>query len=117
MKTYRSILLFLLDLSIIIMMYVFAVLIRFDFSQFSMQYIFRVIYLIPVITTTFVIVFIAFNIHKTLWTTSGLYEFVTVSFAVVLSIVIFWSVNALIDQRLIYTGVNRLFNLDRKSVV
>ena len=93
------------------MMYVFAVLIRFDFSQFSIQYIFRVIYLIPVITTIFVIVFIAFNIHKTLWTTSGLYEFVTVSFAVVLSIVIFWSVNALIDQRLIYMGVNRLFSV------
>lgn len=93
------------------MMYVFAVLIRFDFSQFSGQYILRVIYLIPIIMTTFVLVFITFNIHKTLWSTSGLYEFINVSFTVFLSVVIFWSVNSLIDHRLIYLGINRLFNV------
>ena len=111
MKSYRSILLFGLDLVIIVLMYTLATLIRFDFALISWDFVLRVVYLIPVIISLYAVIFIAFNIHKTLWTTSGLYEFVTVSFAVILSGVIFWSVTILLDFEMMIQAFDRLFLL------
>lgn len=111
MKTYRSVLLFTLDLFIIVLMYFFAAFIRFDFALVSFQYALRVVYITPIIISIYAFVFIAFNIHKTLWTSSGLYEFVTVSFAVVLSGVILWSISTLIDISILTLPFNRLFEL------
>jgi len=111
MKSYRSILLFGLDLIIIVLMYTFATLVRFDFGSMSWGYVIRIVYLIPVIISLYAVIFIAFNIHKTLWTSSGLYEFVTVSFAVVLSGVIFWSITILLDFEIMIQAFNRLFSL------
>lgn len=111
MKSYRSILLFGLDLVIIVLMYTLATLIRFDFALISWDFVLRVVYLIPVIISLYAVIFIAFNIHKTLWTTSGLYEFVTVSFAVILSCVIFWSVTILLDFEIMIQAFDRLFLL------
>lgn len=111
MKSYRSILLFGLDLVIIVLMYTLATLIRFDFALTSWDFVLRVVYLIPVIISLYAVIFIAFNIHKTLWTTSGLYEFVTVSFAVILSGVIFWSVTILLDFEMMIQAFDRLFLL------
>lgn len=111
MKALRSILLFSLDLLIIVLMYAFAALIRFDFVEISWLYALRVVYLTPIIVSLYAFVFISFNIHKTQWTTSGLYEFITVSFAVILSGVILWSISTFIDFRVLVQAFNRLFNL------
>jgi FlaA1/EpsC-like NDP-sugar epimerase len=111
MKTFRSVLLFALDLFIIIMMYIFAALIRFDFAPVSYQYALRVVYFIPIIISIYAVVFISFNIHKTLWSSSGLYEFMTVTFAVILSGIILWSLGTLIDFNILVLAFNRLFRL------
>lgn len=111
MKAYRSVLLFALDLFIIILMYVFAAFVRFDFDSISPLYALRVVYVTPIIISIYALVFIAFNMHKTLWTSSGLYEFLTVSFAVVLSGIIFWSLGTLIDFNILVIAFNRFFRL------
>lgn len=111
MKTYRSVLLFALDLFIIVLMYLFAALIRFDFAPVSIQYALRAVCFTPIIISLYSIVFIAFNIHKTLWTSSGLYEFITVSFAVILSGIIVWSLGTLLDFNILVLAFNRLFRL------
>lgn len=111
MKSYRSILLFGLDLCIITMMYLLATLIRFDFSVQAINYIYIVVYSIPFFVTIYSIVFISFNIHKTLWFSSSIYEFMSVSIAVILSAVIYWSLSTLINFQIMINSFNRLFSL------
>jgi len=114
-KTFRAVSLFALDLVIIVLMYTLATLIRFDFTEISWLYALRVIYFSPMIISIYAFVFIGFNIHKTLWSTSGLYEFITVTFAVFLSGIILWSLSSLLDFNILILAFNNLFrfiNLD-----
>lgn len=93
MRKYRSLLLFGLDLFIIVMMYVLATLIRFDFGSEAFDQIVNVAFLIPRIIVVYGFIFVFLSIHKSLWSTSSLYEALLVSFAIVTSAISLWLLN------------------------
>jgi FlaA1/EpsC-like NDP-sugar epimerase len=93
MKKYRSLILFGLDLLIIVMMYVLGTLIRFDFGSAAFIQVVKVAFLIPRIIFVYGLIFITLSIHKSLWSTSSLYEALLVSFAVVMSAISLWVFN------------------------
>jgi FlaA1/EpsC-like NDP-sugar epimerase len=100
MKRYRSFLLFGLDLLIISMVYVLATLIRFDFGSGALIQVVKVAFLLPRIILVYALIFVAFKLHKSLWTTSSLYEAIVVSFAVILSASFLWLINMMVEPTL-----------------
>jgi FlaA1/EpsC-like NDP-sugar epimerase len=97
MKKYRSYLLFGLDIFIISMVYVLATLIRFDFGAGSFFQAINVAFYLPRTVLIYVMVFMSLNIHKSLWTTSSLYEAIVVSFGVILSASFLWIINLFLE--------------------
>lgn len=93
MKKFRSHLLFALDSFIIVVMYVLATLVRFDFQSQSVEQILKVAFLIPEIILLYAFIFALLGIHKSLWTSSSLYEAITVSSGVMISASLFWTLN------------------------
>ena len=115
MKKYKSLLLFGLDLLIIVSMYVLGTLIRFDFSIEALNQLVKVAFLVPRIMIVYALVFVSLSLHKSLWSTSSLYEAIVVSFAAILSATSVWLVNQVIDPQgmlIIGNQMLSLLNLD-----
>ena len=118
MRKYRSLLLFGLDLFIIVMMYVLATLIRFDFGSEAFDQIVNVAFLIPRIIVVYGFIFVFLSIHKSLWSTSSLYEALLVSFAIVTSAISLWLLNQIwYSQSFIDLGNNALQYLRINTIV
>lgn len=118
MKKYRSRLLFILDLFVIVSMYVFATLLRFDFTNAASTYLVNIIFLIPRIVLVYAAIFILFKIHKSLWTTSSLYEAIMVSFVIILGASSVWVWNQVHEPAVLIALANRILAVfDYNTVV
>jgi FlaA1/EpsC-like NDP-sugar epimerase len=74
-------------------MYVLGTFIRFDFGTEAIIQVIKVAFLIPRIILIYGLIFISLNLHKSLWSTSSLYEALLVSFASVSSALALWLFN------------------------
>lgn len=86
-KTYKKIALILLDIIIILMSYIVATLIRFDFrvSVYTREiFLDRIFYIIAI----YVVFFLVFRLYSSLWTVAGLDEYLKVVSANVVGAVI-----------------------------
>lgn len=77
LKRYRKLLLLMMDISIILLSFIFAVIIRYDFDVPETMRELMVLRM-PMILLFYLALFIAFKLYASLWTVAGLDEYVQV---------------------------------------